>query len=91
MRILKQPIAKWEKALKRLSASPEVGPLQSVEADLAALIQRAALLHCYVSYRYNSGYGEKSHHAASKHAMRKLIKIRKVLDYSYPKDTNITL
>lgn len=79
MKILKRPIAEWPLAILATKTN-----LYDVETDLAALIQRAALLHGYLSHRYNTG-GDKGHKASAQQANRELVMVRKALGYSDPK------
>lgn len=89
-KILTQPIAMWPQAINSTRGTV-VGALQDVETELSSLIQRAALLHAYISHRYTSGCGDQGHEDSAKHANRELIKIRKAMGFSYPTNTPISI
>lgn len=85
-RILNRPIAEWPQAIQSTRAD-----LQDLESELRALIQRAALLEGYLSYRYNTGCGDMTHAAAARHANRQLVKVREAMGFSYPKNVQIQI
>ncbi len=64
---------------------------QDVEAELSALIQRAALLEAYIARRWNTGCGDQGHEASAKHAGRVLVRVRKAIGYSYPGNTPLRI
>jgi len=76
-KIMDRPISEWPQSL------PSEG-LQDIEQELASLIQRATLLHCYVARRYNTGCGDQGHQASAKYANSALVKVRRSLGFSYP-------
>ena len=78
------PVAEWPQAL------PANG-LPSIKSELAALIQRATLLHDYIATRYNTGCGDKGHAASAKHANATLVRVRKAMGFSYPKNVPFTI
>lgn len=79
--LLAAPVVEWE---ERAAA---IKDKQALEAELSALIQRAALLEAYISRRWNTGCGDQGHEASAKHANRTLAKIRRALGFSYPDNT----
>lgn len=85
-KILNRPIAEWPQALNATRAS-----LQDIESELGALIQRAALLHAYVSHRFNTGCGDQGHDESAKHAHKQLISVRRALGFSYPAQTPLSI
>jgi len=87
-KILARPIAEWPQAINS-ARGKTVGALQDIETELAALVQRAALLHSYVAHRYNTGCGDQGHTASAKAANRNHITIRKALGFTYPKNTSL--
>lgn len=85
---MRRPIAEWPLALTAVSTH---GDLQDIERELSANIQRAVLLHGYLSHRYNTGCGEQSHESSAKKANRNLVKVRKGMGFSYPNITPIQI
>lgn len=85
-RILNRPLAEWPLAINSSKSTP-----QDLEQDLAALVQRAALLHAYVSERYNTGCGDYSHEYAAKKANRTLVKIRRAMGFTIPSRTPLQI
>lgn len=82
-RILMRPIAEWPQAINSTRAN-----LQEVERDLAALIQRAALLNAYVE---RIAFGGAEHAFAAKSANKQLIRIRRAMRFSYPSQTPLSI
>ncbi len=78
-KILNAPMAEWP---QRLNATRT--PLHDVERELSSILQRTALLHSYVSNRFNTGCGDQGHEAAVKRANKELTRIRKAMGFSYP-------
>lgn len=85
-RILNRPLAEWPQAINASKCTTH-----ELEADLAALVQRAALLHAYVVERYNTSNGPTGHDACAKRANRALTKIRKAMGFSIPSRTPLQL
>ena len=83
--VLQAPISEWPQLLLSVSDT------QGAESELTAMIQRAALLEAYLAHRYNTGCGDQGHNASAKHAGRVLVKIRKALGFSYPKNTPLRI
>ncbi len=79
--LLHAPIVDWP---ERAAA---IKDKQGAEAELSALIQRAALLEAYISQRWNTGCGDQGHEASARHANRTIVKIRRALGFSYPSNT----
>ena len=89
-KILERPVAEWPLAILSQQGKT-VGALQDVENELAALVQRAALLHAYLAHRYNTGCGDQGHKASAKYANTTLVQVRRALGFSYPKNTPLTI
>lgn len=87
LKLLETPVSQWPQALNSHKGSS----LQDVEAELSALVQRAALLHAYVSHRYNTGCGDQGHDASAKKANAELVKIRRAMGFSYPQNLSISI
>jgi hypothetical protein len=83
--VLGAPISEWE---ERTSAAKDK---QSLENELSALIQRAALLEAYISRRWNTGCGDQGHETSAKHANRRLVKIRRAMGFSYPDNLPVSI
>lgn len=86
-KILNRPVAEWPRLLDACYGVVPAGTMIQIEHELAALIQKAALLHVYIASRYNAGLGDQGHESSAKHANATLIKIRRALGFSYPKNT----
>jgi hypothetical protein len=84
-KLLSSPIVNWPALAAKAEAK------QDIEQELSALIQRATLLEAYVSRRWNTGCGDQGHEASAKHAQRVLVKVRKALGSSYPKNTPLRI
>ncbi len=84
--ILETSIAEWPQVIRASRAD-----LQDVEQHLAALIQRATLLHAYIGHAHTSGCGEQPHEASAKHANKALAKVRAAMGYSYPKNLPVSV
>jgi hypothetical protein len=79
LKILERQISEWPQAINATRAN-----LQEIESELAAITQRAALLHGYLSHRYNTGCGDQGHEDSARIANRNLTKIRKAMGYTMP-------
>lgn len=90
LRLLKRSANDWPQHLKRLQGT-KPGAMADVASELAALIQRAALLHAYVEHRYNTGCGEHNHVDSAKKANRMLVRVRRALGYTYPENVGIRI
>lgn len=81
-KLLNLPVSEWPQAINSTKES-----LQDIESELSALVQRATLLHTYLSHRYNTGCGDQGHESSAKKANSALVKVRKAMGFSYPKNT----
>lgn len=79
LKLLEKPVAEWPQALNSAR-----GTHSDIAQDLAALIQRAVLLHGYVTARYTTGYDDRGHDESVSVANRKQASVRTLLGYSYP-------
>ena len=60
---------------------------QTIERDLNAISQQAAMLAEYLGHRLGTdGSGQHSHAAAVRRANRRLVKVRRAMGYSHPQN-----
>lgn len=85
MRVLDLPTNLWQKELEGRQ------DLQDLEYGLSDLVQRATLLHGYISHRYTTGCGDQGHEESAKEARKQLVRARRALGFLCPSDTSLRI
>lgn len=85
--LLELPKAKYREVFDNMP-SKERGEL---ERELDNIAQAAAWAYGYAEQRYGSGCGDQGHEDAVKEANKTLAGVRKVLGYTYPKNSAVNV